>query len=142
MSQTTNLKLTLTPDSEAGSTTFKTWRNAINGETNSNMQKIDDFSGIINQKVINNVYTVTWDESSIILNYDTAEISNCTIKDYANNIINGVTFYNQLNTLNNDIQVVFNGSAPSSFFNDEPVVNLKVKCVASSISKNTSSSII
>lgn len=45
MAQTKNLKLTLTPDSEANSTTFKTWRNVINGDNNSNMQKIDDFAG-------------------------------------------------------------------------------------------------
>lgn len=56
MAQTTNLKLTLTPDSEASSTTFKTWRNAINGGTNSNMQKIDDFAG----KVLKYDYKVTW----------------------------------------------------------------------------------
>lgn len=56
MAQTTNLKLILTPDSEASSTTFKTWRNAINGGTNSNMQKIDDFAG----KVLKYDYKVTW----------------------------------------------------------------------------------
>ena len=44
MAITKNLKLTLTPDSEASSTTFKTWRNSINGDNNSNMQKIDDFA--------------------------------------------------------------------------------------------------
>lgn len=38
---TENLGLTLTSDEDAKTTTFKTWRNAINGTIDSNMKKID-----------------------------------------------------------------------------------------------------
>ena len=55
MAQTKNLKLTLTPDSEASSTTFKTWRNAINGEADSNMLNIDAFAGTTNAALTNKV---------------------------------------------------------------------------------------
>lgn len=43
--ETTNLKLSLTSSSEASVTTFKEWRESINGATDSNFQKIDDFAG-------------------------------------------------------------------------------------------------
>lgn len=51
MSETNNLKLTLTSDEEANSTLFKDWRNSINGAANSNMQKIDNFAGDVNKKL-------------------------------------------------------------------------------------------
>lgn len=53
--KTTNLNLTLTNDTDATTTTFKQWRESINGETDSNMQKIDDFAGNTNISLTNKV---------------------------------------------------------------------------------------
>lgn len=50
MSNTTNLGLVLTPE-EDSSTTFKAWRLAMNGESNSNMIKIDNAYGELKQAV-------------------------------------------------------------------------------------------
>lgn len=53
--KTTNLNLTLTNDTDATTTTFKQWRESINGETDSNMQKIDAFAGTTNAALTNKV---------------------------------------------------------------------------------------
>lgn len=45
MAETSKLKLTLTSDTDASTTTFKQWRQAINGDdSTSNMNKIDKFA--------------------------------------------------------------------------------------------------
>lgn len=53
--ETTNLHLTLTNDTDATTTTFKQWRESINGETDSNMQKIDAFAGTTNTALTDKV---------------------------------------------------------------------------------------
>ena len=53
--KTKNLKLTLTNDTDATTTTFKQWRESINGETDSNMLKIDAFAGTTNAALTNKV---------------------------------------------------------------------------------------
>lgn len=53
--KTTNLNLTLTNDTDATTTTFKQWRESINGETDSNMLKIDAFAGTTNEALTNKV---------------------------------------------------------------------------------------
>lgn len=50
MSKTTNLGLELTPEEDI-STTFKAWRLSINGEVDSNMIKIDNAYGGLEQRV-------------------------------------------------------------------------------------------
>ena len=52
---TPNLRLKLTNDTDAITTTFKQWRECINGETGSNMQKIDTFAGNTNEALNNKV---------------------------------------------------------------------------------------
>ena len=52
---TPNLRLKLTNDVDAITTTFKQWRECINGEIGSNMQKIDTFAGNTNEALNNKV---------------------------------------------------------------------------------------
>lgn len=100
MAQTKNLKLTLTPDSEASSTTFKTWRNAINGDNNSNMQKIDDFA----EQIINYDYKVTWSLPSKWM----GEVENIKIFDR-----NGTDVTNSISAeYFNPIKLLFAGPNP------------------------------
>lgn len=54
-SDTPNLRLKLTNDVDAITTTFKQWRECINGEIGSNMQKIDTFAGNTNEALNNKV---------------------------------------------------------------------------------------
>lgn len=85
MPETKNLKLVLTSDEEADSTLFKDWRNSINGETSSNMQKIDDFAGNTNKALDNKVGkdNVTASATSI----DASEPANATVTKSGNDLV-------------------------------------------------------
>lgn len=85
MPETKNLKLVLTSDEEADSTLFKDWRNSINGETSSNMQKIDDFAGNTNKALDNKVGkdNVTASATSI----DASEPASVTVTKNGNDLV-------------------------------------------------------
>lgn len=61
----------LTNDTDAATKTFKQWRESVNGETDSNMQKIDAFAGATNASLNNIVDTYLKKEDAPIVVSDT-----------------------------------------------------------------------